>query len=320
MNRMLAVVVFLVCSTGASLALVPGGSVTFLDQRIAEVDASILRIKVDLLEDRVPEAQRADFLALQKSLETEKALLMERKAVLLRLEPATAAAPAAPAPAPAAPAPPPSGSVVIPVSPPVATTGAPAAAASANPLTPVNAPKVNMPDAACQQRLSGWVGLEFAILPSGAVADVKVTAAEPAGAFDAAAIEAVSGRTYPPRALPMKMKEKMFMSFADCRAAQLAATAAPSAGVSQEHCPTLSAQARATGAPFDPIESGRAVLAGGAQAYSAPNAACQIAGKMLKAGTRLTARMEYKEFSLVSNAKGADEAWVRSNQLKDVAP
>src|SRR5688500_6696438 len=150
MKRMLAAVVFLVCSTGASLALVPGGSVTFLDQRIAEVDASILRIKVDLLEDRVPEAQRADFLALQKSLETEKALLMERKAVLLRLEPATAAAPAAPAPAPAAPAPPPSGSVVIQVSPPVATTGAPAAAASANPLTPVNAPKVNMPDAACQ--------------------------------------------------------------------------------------------------------------------------------------------------------------------------
>src|SRR5688572_17291568 len=132
MKRMLAAVVFLVCSTGASLALVPGGSVTFLDQRIAEVDASILRIKVDLLEDRVPEAQRADFLALQKSLETEKALLQERKAVLLRLEPATAAAPA---PAPAASAPPPSGSVVIPVSPPVATTGAPAAAASANPLT-----------------------------------------------------------------------------------------------------------------------------------------------------------------------------------------
>lgn len=303
MKKML-VVLLLAAVTGASLALVPGGSVTFLDQRIAEVDASILRIKVDLLEDRVAEAQRADFLALQKSLEAEKALLLERKAVLLRLESPAASAPAT------------SGSVAMPASPPQAA----AAGTSANPLTPVNAPKLNMPDTACQRRLSGWVGLEFAILPSGAVADVKVTSAEPAGTFDAAAVEAVAGRTYAPRALPMKMKEKMFMSFADCRSGQLAASAAPGAGVSQEHCPTLSAQARATGAPFDPIESGRAVIAGGAQVYSAPNAACQVAGKVLKPGTRLVARIEYKEFSMVSTAKGADEAWVRSNQLKDIAP
>ena len=308
-QRMKAVLaaLLLMGATGASLALVPGGSVTFLDQRMAEVDASILRIKVDLLENRVPEAQRADFLALQKSLESEKALLLERKAVLQRLESPAAVAP-------------PSGSVTVPVSPPPAATAAAPAATSANPLTPVHAPKVNMPDAACQQRLGGWVGLEFAILPSGAVADVKVTAAEPAGAFDAAAVEAVSGRTYPPRALPMKMKEKMFLSFADCRSEQLAASTASGAGASQEHCPTLAAQARATAAPFDPIESGRAVLAGGAQAYSAPDAACKVAGKVLKPGTRLVARMEYKEYSLVSNTKGADEAWVRSNQLKDIAP
>lgn len=307
-QRMKAVLaaLLLMGAAGASLALVPGGSVSFLDQRIAEVDASILRIKVDLIEDRIPEAQRADFLALQKSLEAEKALLLERKAVLLRIEPPAPAEPASAAP------------VVPPGAAPV--TAASTSASGTLSLVPITSPKPRIPDAVCQQRLSGWVGLEFAVLPEGKVADVRVTGSEPAGAFDASAVEAVNGRLYAARPLPVKMREKMFMSFADCRSEQLAASAAPGASVSQEHCPTLAAQARATGAPFDPIESGRAVIAGGAQAYSAPDAACKVAGKVLKAGTRLVARMEYKEYSLVSNARGADEAWVRSNQLKDVAP
>lgn len=301
MKRIL-LAVFLLAVAGASAALTTGGSAAYLDQRIAELDGALLQLRVELADGRVPEAQKADVAALQKSLETERALLLERKAVLTRLEPQPAAAP------PAA-----SGSVSMPVTP--APAAAPAA--SANPLTPLHAPKIEMPDAACQRRLAGWVGLEFAILPNGSVADVKVTGSEPAGTFDAAATAAVAARTYPARALPMKMKEKMFMSVGDCRAEQLR----ESAGAGGETCPTLALEARAVAAPFAPEESGRAVLAGpGAQVFSAPSLQCEVAGKRLKPGTRLEARMEFKSFSLVATPKGTDEMWVRSNQLKDTAP
>lgn len=303
--------VFLLATAGASLALTTGGSVAYLDQRIAELDGALLQLKVDVAEGRVPEAQKADVAALQKSLETERALLLERKAVLTRLETPAAGAPAAASPPPAA-----SGSVSMPVTP--APAAAPAAASAAvNPLKPLHAPKIEMPDAACQRRLAGWVGLEFAILPDGSVADVKVTGSEPAGTFDAAATAAVAARAYPARALPIKMKEKMFMSVGDCRAEQLRA----SASAEGETCPTLALEARAVAAPFTPEESGRAVLAGpGAQVFSAPSLRCEVAGKRLKPGTRLEARLEFKSFSLVATPKGTDEVWVRSNELKDTAP
>jgi len=301
MKRVLFAVVLLV-ATGASIALTTGGSVAYLEQRIAELDGALLQLKVDVAEGRVPDAQKADVAALQKSLEAERVLLLERKAVLTRLEPAPAAAPAAA-----------SGSVSMPVTP----VPAAAPAASANPLTPLHAPKIEMPDAACQRRLAGWVGLEFAILPDGSVADVKVTASEPAGTFDAAATAAVAARSYPARALPMKMKEKMFMSVGDCRAEQLR----ESASAGDQTCSTLAMEARAVAAPFTPEESGRAVLSGpGAQVFSAPSLRCEVAGKRLKPGTRLEARMEFKSFSLVATPKGSDEVWVRSNQLKDTAP
>ena len=197
--------------------------------------------------------------------------------------------------------------------------GSVTAPAAVSPNTPLSSPKPKIPDAVCQQRLSGWVGLEFAILPDGTVKDVRVTASEPQGAFDAAAVEAVSGRAYAARPLPVKMREKMFLSFADCRSEQLRASAdAADASAPFKDCPAIATAARAVAAPFDPAESGRAVLAGGAQAYSAPDAGCPIAGKRLKAGTPLVGRMEYKEFSLVGNSK--DEVWVKSNQLKDTSP
>jgi TonB family protein len=305
MNRLFAAVLLLTIA-GASAALTTGGSVAYLDQRIAELDGALLQLRVELADGRVPEAQKPDVAALQRSLEAERALLVERKAVLTRIEPQPAAAPAG---APAAA----SGSVSIPVTP----TPAAAPAAAVNPLTPLHAPKIEMPDAACQRRLAGWVGLEFAILPDGSVADVKVTGSEPAGTFDAAATAAVAARTYPARTLPMKMKEKMFMSVGDCRAEQLR----ESASDGSETCSTLAMEARAVAAPFAPEESGRAVLSGpGAQVFSAPSLRCEVAGKRLKPGTRLEARLEFKSFSLVATPKGTDEVWVRSNQLKDTAP
>lgn len=107
------------------------------------------------------------------------------------------------------------------------------------------------------------------------------------------------------------------MSVGDCRAEQLR----ESATAGGETCSTLALEARAVAAPFAPEESGRAVLSGpGAQVFSAPSLRCEVAGKRLKAGTRLEARMEFKSFSLVATPKGSDEVWVRSNQLKDTAP
>jgi TonB family protein len=303
MKRIL-VATLLLAVAGAAAALTTGGSAAYLDQRIAELDGALLQLRVELADGRVPEAQKPDVLALQRSLEAERALLVERKAVLARVDPQGGAASPAPSPAPA-PAPAPA---------PIVTPPGQSTAASTMPLS---APKPRIPDAVCQQRLSGWVGLEFAILPDGKVADVRVTGSEPAGAFDAAAAEAVAARTYASRPLPMKMREKMFMSFSDCRAEQLRA----SAPIETDACVTVAVEARAVAAPFAPEESGRAVLAGpGAQVYSAPSMQCELAGKRLRPGTRLEARMEFKEYSLVTTKGGTDEMWVRSNQLKDTAP
>jgi TonB family protein len=305
MKRLLTVVLLL-AAAGASAALTTGGSLEFLGKRIAELDGALLQLKVDVAEGRVPEAQKADVAALQRSLEAEKALLQERRAVLMRLEAPGAASISSSTAVTAAPAAP------MPLTTPAV---APPPASAAASTTPLSAPKPKIPDAACQARLSGWVGLEFAILPEGKVADVRVTGSEPAGTFDQAAIEAVSGRLYAARPLPMKMREKMLMSFSDCRADQLRASA-PGAN---DACFTLAVEARAVAAPFTDAESGRAVLAGGAQAFSAPSPQCEVVGKRLKPGTRLAARMEYREYSLVSDSKGG-EVWVRSNQLKDTAP
>lgn len=211
-----------------------------------------------------------------------------------------------------------------------AAVEAPAAAPAAAPsgplvLVPLTAGKPRMPDAACAQRQSGSVDLDFVVLPDGKTTQVVVTASEPRGVFDAAAMAAVGESTYPPQAAPVKLRRRMLLGPSDCTAEQLRAAAAPVEGAagSQADCITLSSEAKGAGERFDVVDSGRAVLQGEpAQAYWAPSLSCALKGRVLKPGSRLTAHMEYQGFSLVS-VRGSAEAsavWVRSNRLKDVEP
>ena len=188
-------------------------------------------------------------------------------------------------------------------------------------LVPISAPKPEVPDSACQQRLSGWVEMEFAVLPDGRVAEVRVVKSQPAGAFDAAATTAVSGRLYSPQPAPVKMKERMLMTYADCRAEQL--RPAEGAVASPVDCVILAAEARKAGERFDAAESGRAVLQGETpQAYSAPSSGCEIAGRKLKPGGKWTAHVEHNGYSLISGPKPNEDAgiWVPSRLLKDTDP
>jgi len=201
-----------------------------------------------------------------------------------------------------------------------ATPAAPATPSGPLRLMPLTTVKPQMPDEACRQRLSGSVDLDFVVLPDGKVTQVVVTRSEPAGVFDKAASDAVAQSTYPPQAAPVKMKRRMLLNASDCRSEQLRAAPAvePQPG-SQVDCITLAAEAKGAGERFAAAESGRLVLQGeAAQTYWAPGAGCAVKGKALRPGTRLTAFMEYKGYSLVS-ARGGEEAavWVRSNQLAD---
>jgi TonB family protein len=223
--------------------------------------------------------------------------------------PDTTATPQAAAPAAEAPAAAP------------AVPAAPAAPSGPLRLMPLTTVKPQMPDEACRQRLSGTVDLDFVVLPDGKVAQVVVTKSDPPGVFDKTASDAVAQSTYAPQAAPVKMKRRMLLNASDCRSEQLRA-AGPSAeqpAGSQVDCITLSAEAKGAGERFEAAESGRVVLQGeAAQTYWAPGSGCLVKGKTLRPGTRLTAFMEYKGYSLVS-AKGGEEAavWVRSNQLAD---
>ena len=312
MNKLPAFLASLAFAAAAAAA-VPGASSAQVDQRIGEIDAAQSQILSDALNGRIRDDQKADVAALQKSLESEKELLLQRKDLLKRLDPqgvSYAPAPAAPAAAAAA-----------------AVAAATSAAAPKGPLTlmPLTRAQPNIPDDLCRHRASGWVDLDFAVMNDGRVMDVKVTHSEPRGAFDAAAVEAVSSRTYPPQAAPVKLHERLPMSFADCRADQLRARPIEVSAMtqSQDDCPTLATQGKTSGDLIDSAESGRAVLSGlgdGAQVFSAPSAHCFVSGRKLRSGNRLTAHVEYQGFSLVTAANGTDEAWVRSNELKDTTP
>lgn len=314
MKTQWAALFVLAFSVTAAAGVPAGQSAAQVDQRIGEIDAALSQILSDALNNRVPDAQKADVSALQQSLEAEKNLLVARKELLKRLDGSTVAS--------AAPALPASPAESMP------SAAAPAGAAK-GPLTlmPVSRVKPNIPDDLCRHRASGWVDLDFAVLNDGKVADVKVTNSQPKGAFDAAAAQAVAGRTYPPQAAPVKLHERLPMSFADCRSEQLRAAApqqadAAAAEVSQADCPSLAEQAKTAGDLIDSAESGRAVLSDirdGAQVYSAPSTHCFVSGRKLKPGNRLTARIEYNGFSLVAASRG-EEAWVPSNQLKDTSP
>jgi TonB family protein len=193
-------------------------------------------------------------------------------------------------------------------------------------LIPIGTTKPNIPDEACQQRLSGWVDLDFAVLPDGRVADVRVSASQPRGVFDAAAVASVSEWTYASQPAPAKVHQRLVMSYADCRREQLrgSAPATPQAGGPPSvDCAAIATQARQLGDPIAAAESGRAVLADEtAQAFSAPDARCAAAGRKFPSAIRLVAHREYQGFSLVSLLKASlDSAvWVRSNQIKDTTP
>lgn len=220
--------------------------------------------------------------------------------------------------------------LTIPVPAPVTAAvppGAEASAAAPGPLwlRAISTTRPSIPDEVCRQRLSGWVDLDFVVMPDGTVANVVVTASQPKGAFDAAAAAAVAEWTYPPQAAPVKLRQRLPMSFADCRSEQLRALVPVSAegAASQADCPAIAAAARSGAERFAHADSGRAVLQGeGAQVYSAPSAHCFVAGRKLKPAVKLTAHAEYQGFSLVSGAPGREESavWVWSNQLRDAAP
>ena len=189
-------------------------------------------------------------------------------------------------------------------------------------LVPLTAPKPVLPDSACQQRLSGWVEVEFAVLPDGRVAEAKAVKSQPPGVFDAAATASVSGRLYAAQAAPVKMKERVLLTYADCRSEQLKAAADAAAGqLSAQECIALANEGRKSGERFGVIDSGRAILAGTvAQVFAGPSPACPVIGKTLKPGARWRAHLEHNGYSLISPPKADESAavWVRSGDLKDV--
>lgn len=209
-------------------------------------------------------------------------------------------------------------------SPDPAAPATPIAPAAPVALVPIAVPKPVLPDTACQQRLSGWVELDFAVLPDGKVADVRVASSQPAGVFDAAAVDAVTGRLYPAQPEPVKLHERLIMTFADCKADQLKRVeSAAGPARSAEECYALAATGRRDGERFEAAESGRAILAGAAaQAHTAPSTDCPVAGKLLKPGSRWTAHVEYDGFSLLTAPRREEGSgvWVRSSQLKDTDP
>lgn len=227
---------------------------------------------------------------------------------------------------PAAPAAPDAPAAATAPAVPDAPDAAPAGPTSPRGLIPLTTAKPRIPDEACQQRLAGSVDLDFVVMPDGKVAQVVVTASQPKGVFDAAAAAAVAESTYAPQPKMVKLHQRMLLDSSDCRSEQLrlaATSAGESAPVSQIDCITLAAEAKGAGERFEAADSGRAVLQGeGAQAYWAPSQGCPLNGRKLRPGTRLSAHVEYRGFSLVSSSRGAENSavWVRSNQLKDVEP
>lgn len=191
-------------------------------------------------------------------------------------------------------------------------------------MRPISTTRPVIPDEVCQQRLSGWVELDFAVMPDGRVAEVVVTGAEPKGAFESAAAASVAEWVYPPQAAPVKMHLRLPMTYSECRAEQLRAVDPSTvAAKSPEECQAIAAEAKKAGERFAAAESRRAVLRGKrAQIYSAPNPQCHMAGKFVETATPLNAYVEYRGFSLVSGVGATEDSavWVWSSQLKDVAP
>lgn len=101
-----------------------------------------------------------------------------------------------------------------------AAASAPSAAAKtaeAATLAPLIKVAPVYPDAAKKLGIDGHVEVELTVGPDGTVSDAKVTAAEPRGVFDAAALEAVRRWRYPedPTRSPETLTERVDFSFAN---------------------------------------------------------------------------------------------------------
>jgi|SRR5581483_5327423 len=61
-------------------------SLVVLDQRVKDIDESLAQLNSALTKQPMSEAQRAELVQLQQSLQSEKRLLVERKDLLQRME------------------------------------------------------------------------------------------------------------------------------------------------------------------------------------------------------------------------------------------
>jgi TonB family protein len=81
--------------------------------------------------------------------------------------------------------------------------------------THYSAPK--FPVSARERGISGWVEMEFVVKPDGSVSEVLITAAEPSGIFEQAAIDAVRKWRYQPvvrEGAPVQQRARLRMKFA----------------------------------------------------------------------------------------------------------
>ncbi len=212
--------------------------------------------------------------------------------------------------------------VLLPLAAVAAEPAAPPAAPVAQvPLTPLTTVKPKIPDSACQKRLSGYVEIDFAITPEGKVADVRIVKSEPKEVFDAAAAEAFSQWTYPPGPLPTKGHQRLALGFADCRSEQLARPRTTATGGAGVDCVALAAEARAQGDRFEAVDAAHRVIdKNGAMTFTAPDQGCVIKGRILGNHRSLTAYLEFRGFTFVSDPREQEGAgfWVWTNTLSAI--
>jgi TonB family protein len=91
-------------------------------------------------------------------------------------------------------------------------------------VIPLTTARPELPDRVCQQRLNGWVVLEITVNKDGTVKDSTVLESEPPEVFDAAAVNSVAHWTYEPRDSESKIRQKINLSYDECRADQLSGT------------------------------------------------------------------------------------------------
>lgn len=159
------------------------------DARDALLAALLNAADGELVAGRAPAARTYIDTAASLNASTPGLEPLRRRLDTLVAQPATPAQPVAAAPtavataptAPAVPTPPPAAAAVP-------TTDA---VVQATTLQRLSAQPPEYPAAALRRLVSGWVDLEFTVMPDGSVADIRVVEAQPRNVFDAAAISAL---------------------------------------------------------------------------------------------------------------------------------